>query len=132
MDDGRFKAKLDVSRRQLVFFPAMHGDPAGYYPACDMCGGKNPTDAHEIWISRADVRGNDELMAKILAEPMNIVLLHNRPCHIPLAEGQRERFRMILVDRYGKAAIIAWIKSLGLKCPDEYIHAVLAVPDKKG
>jgi hypothetical protein len=132
VDSYRFSAKLDAQRRRLVFFPAINGKPAGYYPACDMCGGQFPHDAHEVWISRKDVMGNEDLIQKITTEPMNLSMLHHTPCHIPMAEPQRERLRMILVDYYGKDQIIAWINGLGLKCSQEYINMVLAVPDKKG
>ncbi len=130
MDNYRFKTKMDVNQRQTVFFPAMNRQPAGYYPACALCGGKNPTDLHEVWISRADVAGNADLIQKVTTAVVNTVALHNHPCHIPYAEKQRIRFQMILVDIYGKDKIITWINSLGLKAPEPYVNMVLAVPAK--
>ena len=129
MKDQRYKAKMTVTQRQMMWFPASNDEDAGYYTSCYYCTGKHPTDAHEVWISRADVSGREDLIQAVTTEPMNIVLLHNQPCHIPKAEGAHGRFAMLLVDIYGKDAIIGWINRLGLKNSIPYVNLVLAVPD---
>jgi hypothetical protein len=122
------KAALLLERQQLRRW---HGQMI-YLCQCDICGAAYPTDLHESIITRGNCRGDEELQGLILTCKFNLHLLCNTPCNTKLAEV--EMFKRFLIarniDRYGAEPILAWIRSLPLKAPGDYLNLVASVAEE--
>ena len=80
---------------------------------CELCGAQAATDLHEVWISRRQAQGNDELTQAILECEYNLALLCN-PCNLRRAETALGRafLRQKLIYQYGAGPIQDWIAKL--------------------
>jgi hypothetical protein len=111
------KAALADQRKRLKIKLWMEREPGLVVPPCDYCDEpiRYPDDSvlHEWLIKRSALPV--ALQVKVMHE-YNCVLSHD-DCHAK--HGQTREFKLRCAraqyKRYGREAIVAWVKSLGLK-----------------
>lgn len=119
---------ITPQRQQLLY--RLHRDRK----VCALCGEPGIV-GHEALIRRAYVMHSKELLRRVTESPENVHWLCGR-CHCPAIADTSENRAVLVrqsVERFGLAHMLAWLESLGLKEPQDFIHfvemqALLACP----